>query len=122
LFLFSLIFALIFENNHSHTLILRAGSLLKKPGFLYCWSTFFFGSIVIFLFNATRTSRWKIEEDVVDEKDTLFNVRLGLGVFFCLCCCCSCCFYTSWHLAKPLQTRDLELQQTDDFVKSRPMF
>ena len=107
-----------------YILVCCFGSLLKKPGFLYCWSTIFFATLVIFLFTATRSPREKPANDVNDDKDQLYNVRLFLGISLCLCCCWSCCFYTQAHLARPFEVKGVEVEmgEQEAFTKSRPMF
>jgi len=52
------------------------GSMMKRPGWLYCWSTFFTSIIMIFLFEAQRTDRYIQEEETVTDVDEYFNFRL----------------------------------------------
>mmetsp|Transcript_18125 Transcript_18125/g.33674 ORF Transcript_18125/g.33674 Transcript_18125/m.33674 type:complete len:178 (+) Transcript_18125:211-744(+) len=99
------------------------GSMIKRPGWLYCWSTFFATIIIVFLFYAQRTSRWVTEEETVQDVDDLFNARLFLGIFLIWCTFWTCCAYTYWHLTAPVVAQDIELNsQESAFVKSRPLF
>ncbi|GMH56814.1 hypothetical protein TrLO_g11277 [Triparma laevis f. longispina] len=99
------------------------GSMIKRPGWLYCWSTFFATIIIVFLFCAQRTSRWVTEEETVQDVDDLFNARLFLGIFLIWSTFWTCCAYTYWHLTPNVQAADLELNsQESAFVKARPLF
>ncbi|GMH52797.1 hypothetical protein TrRE_jg13573 [Triparma retinervis] len=65
------------------------GSMIKKPGFLYCQSTFWIATIIIFLFEAQRTDRFIQEEEQVDEVDEYFNARLFLLILLSMTSLCS---------------------------------
>ena len=65
------------------------GSMMKKPGLLYCQSTFWFATIIIFLFQAQRTDRYIQEEEQVDEVDEYFNARLFLLIMLIMTSFCS---------------------------------
>jgi hypothetical protein len=99
------------------------GSMINSPGCLYFWGTFFYTIVMIFLFEATRTSRWVTEEEVLSETDPYFNSRLFLMLFFIWCSCWTCCFWTYWHLTPSVVGKVPEnAAEENGFIKPRPMF
>ncbi len=99
------------------------GSMVKNPHYLYCWSTFFASVIVTFLFTAQRTSRWKSDEETVDDTDPYFNARLFLMIFFIWVSCWTCCAITYLHLTADVKPGETEsMSEMSTFVSSRAVF
>jgi len=89
----------------------------------YFWGTFFYVIVIVFLFEATRTSRWVTEEEVLNETDPYFNSRLFMMLFFIWCSCWTCCYWTMAHLAPQVQGKAPEdASEQEGFTRSRPMF
>eukprot|EP00520_Triparma_pacifica_P016782 CAMPEP_0118666390 /NCGR_PEP_ID=MMETSP0785-20121206/19184_1 /TAXON_ID=91992 /ORGANISM="Bolidomonas pacifica, Strain CCMP 1866" /LENGTH=152 /DNA_ID=CAMNT_0006560687 /DNA_START=232 /DNA_END=686 /DNA_ORIENTATION=+ len=84
------------------------GSIVKKPGFLYCMSTFTSAVIVVFLFEAQRTDRFIQEEETIDETDQYFNVRLFLLILLITTSCLTCCGWVSWILSPSVNPQGTE--------------
>ena len=99
------------------------GSMVEKPCGLYLVVTILYSIVMIFLFQATRTSRYVEEEETLDETAAYYSSRLFIMLFFAFCSCWTCCMWTKWHLTPRLVGKVPE-DSTDEngFVKSRPMF
>ncbi|GMI53530.1 hypothetical protein TeGR_g6764 [Tetraparma gracilis] len=99
------------------------GSMMARPGCMYFWGTTFYVTIMVFLFEATRTPRWVSEEEVLDDSDEYFNSRLFLLIFFSCFSGWNCCFYIALHLTPSVVGRvPEEAEQGSAFIKARAFF
>lgn len=97
------------------------GSMMKRPGWLYVWSTIFTSTVIIFLFEAQRTDRYIQEEEVLSETDPYFNMRLFLLIFLIWTSIWTCCIWVYWYLSPSVQPQDVDIQSHESaFVKARP--
>jgi hypothetical protein len=67
-------------------LLCIAGTAMKRSGRLYLSGTLLYGSLIIFLTNAKRQSRWAVPDNVVSDFDNLWLTHILVGTVIIVGC------------------------------------
>ncbi|KAL3802359.1 hypothetical protein HJC23_007184 [Cyclotella cryptica] len=70
-----------------YILLCIAGTVMKRPSRLYAMITLIYGSLLIYLTNAKRRSRWATPENVVSDFDSLWLTHILVGTVIVTGCC-----------------------------------
>ncbi|KAL7522797.1 hypothetical protein ACHAWX_007487 [Stephanocyclus meneghinianus] len=70
-----------------YILLCIAGTAISRPSRLYVIISLMYGSLLMYLTNAKRRSRWATPENVVSEVDNLWLTHILVGIVIVFGCC-----------------------------------